>query len=371
MIDMNSNEQILGQEPRPTTGLPLQVNKKFNFKLIGLAGLIIAVIGMNFFIKPGAQQKVAVKPAVNDTYQTDSVDPLNGKSLSDSAAKSATLETDQLKQQIEEAKAKDFISRLQSPQNTDVVNTTNNTVANRGTTEMASASSSSSGLVGQQAIGLSEMSHDPNTAFLASASQSSVETAYANRLRALPYLITQGKFIFATLETAINSDLPGQVRAVINQDIYAEQGRRVLIPQGSRLVGEYKSGLVNNQSRLFVVWTRVIEPNGVNVMIGSEGTDALGRAGLTGTVDYHFLARFGTATLLSLIGAGASTIGVSPMDRDNSLAVYRQSVTQAMAQQANSTLSQQMDIPPTIHIPQGEKVVVFVNRDLDFSRVIR
>jgi type IV secretion system protein VirB10 len=153
--------------------------------------------------------------------------------------------------------------------------------------------------------------------------------------------------------------------------VYGEQGRHILIPKGSKLIGEYKSGLVNNQSRLFVIWTRVREPNGIDVMLGSEGTDELGRAGLTGETDYHFFARFGTATLMAMISAGASTIGVNPNDEYNSMASYRQNVSQALAQQANNTLNQGINIPPTINIHQGQKIVIFVNRDLDFSRVYR
>ena len=115
----------------------------------------------------------------------------------------------------------------------------------------------------------------------------------------------------------------------------------------------------------------VREPNGIDVMLGSEGTDALGRAGLTGNVDYHFFARFGSAFLIAMIGAGVSTVGVNPNDQYNSSAAYRQNVSQALAQQANNTLDQNINIPPTANIAQGQQIVVFVNRDLDFSRVMR
>lgn len=367
---MNQEEQTIKEVP-PTTGLPLQGNKKLDLKIIGVVALVIGVVGMNIFFKSDADKKTALKKGEQESFQTENVDPLNGKAVSDSPAPRDTLTgVDNLKQQVEEAKAKDFINRLQAPQSTEVVNTTSNTVASRSMVEASNTSNQANSYGSTQSMN-GGMSNDPNTAFLASTSQAGVETAYANRLKNLQWLIGQGKFIFGTLETAINSDLPGQIRAVVNQDIYGEQGRIPLITQGSTLIGMYRSILVNNQSQLLVIWTRVKQPNGVVIMIGSEGTDALGRAGMTGAVDYHFMARFGTATLLSMIGAGASTIGVNPMDRDNSLAFYRQSVTQAMAQQANNTLSQQMNIPPTIKINQGEKVVVFVNRDLDFSRVMR
>ena len=106
-------------------------------------------------------------------------------------------------------------------------------------------------------------------------------------------------------------------------------------------------------------------------MLGSEGTDALGQAGLTGKTNYHFFARFGTATLLSLIGTGVSTIGVNSQDQYNSMAAYRQAASQALAKEARDTLSSTANIPPTIHVKQGSRIVVFVNKDLDFSKVYR
>ena len=268
-----------------------------------------------------------------------------------------------MRKRLEEAKAKDFIERIQATQGIDG---TVQTAGSAAISENGTPHSSADGAANQAGY-----SRDQNTAYLEHEAGARPEKSFAERFAPQPYLIGQGKFIFATLSVAINSDLPGQVSAVVNQDVYGEQGRKVLIPRGSRLVGEYRSGLATNQSRLFVVWTRVIQPNGISVMIGSEGTDALGQAGLTGSVDYHFFARFGTASLISLIGAGASTVGVNPGDEYNSMAAYRQAVSQAMAQQANQTLSQTANIPPTIHVQQGERVVVFVNKDLDFSRVYR
>ncbi|MGQ4828530.1 TrbI/VirB10 family protein, partial [Enterococcus faecalis] len=79
-----------------------------------------------------------------------------------------------------------------------------------------------------------------------------------------------------------NSDLPGFVRAVVSRDVTGFDGNRVLIPAGSRLIGQYRSGLAAGQSRAFVIWTRMIRPDGVSVALGSPVTDTLGRAGLGG-----------------------------------------------------------------------------------------
>jgi len=210
--------------------------------------------------------------------------------------------------------------------------------------------------------------NDPNTQFLNESSSVEVATLQANILKHRSSLIAQGNFIDATLDTAINSDLPGQIRATINSPIYAEDGSHVLIHPGSRLIGQYKSGLSLGQSRIFVVWTRLIDTHGYSIALGSPGTDSLGMSGMTGEIDRHFWQTFGNAVLLSLIGAGASNIGVHTQDQYNSAAAYRQAISQSLSQSAANSL-QQGTIPPTIHINQGENIHVFVAKDLRFDHV--
>ena len=103
--------------------------------------------------------------------------------------------------------------------------------------------------------------------------------ARAVRISNSSYTVPQGAIIAGVLETAINSDLPGYVRAVVSRDVMGFDGRRVLIPSGSRLIGQYRSGLAAGQSRAFIVWTRLTRPDGVTVSLGSPVTDPLGRAG--------------------------------------------------------------------------------------------
>ncbi|MBL7660320.1 TrbI/VirB10 family protein, partial [Escherichia coli] len=88
-------------------------------------------------------------------------------------------------------------------------------------------------------------------------------------------LVAQGTMIRGFLETAINTDLPGMVRAIVREDVRSLDGGRILIPKGSRLVGEYKSGLARGQKRIFIVWSRVIRSDGVSVEIASPGADRL------------------------------------------------------------------------------------------------
>ena len=90
--------------------------------------------------------------------------------------------------------------------------------------------------------------------------------------------MTQGTLIPAVLETAIDTDLPGYVRAVVSRDVRSFDGSKVLIPRSSRLIGQYKSGLADGQTRAYVIWSRLIRPDGVSVALGSPAVDFSGRS---------------------------------------------------------------------------------------------
>ena len=116
--------------------------------------------------------------------------------------------------------------------------------------------------------------------------------------------VTQGTLIPAILETAIDTDVPGYVRAVVSQDVKSFDGKNVLIPRSSRLVGQYQSGLQAGQKRAYVIWTRLIRPDGASVNLQSPGIGFDGTTGLPGDVDSRFFQRFGSAMLLSVVAAG-------------------------------------------------------------------
>lgn len=187
------------------------------------------------------------------------------------------------------------------------------------------------------------------------------------RVRAVPMrnpqaIAPQGTIIPGVLETAINSDLPGFTRAVVSRDVLSFDGKAVLIPRGSRLIGQYKSAVALGQSRAFIIWTRVIRPDGVSIQIGSPGTDELGRGGLPGEVNRHFIRRFSGAILLSVLNAGVASIGQTPSTQI--------SIGSAGAATGLATSALQGDaIPPTIKVMQGAAINIFVARDLDFSAV--
>lgn len=173
--------------------------------------------------------------------------------------------------------------------------------------------------------------------------------------------VVEGTVMAAVLETALNSDVPGLARAVVTRDVSSFDGARVLIPRGSRVIGQYKSGVALGQSRAFVIWNRLIRPDGASVEITSPGTDALGRGGLEGKVDRHFLQRFGGAILLSLVSTGAA----SASNKDTAIIIAGARGADAAA----VALQKELDQPPTIQVPQGAAIRIFVARDLDFSAV--
>lgn len=167
--------------------------------------------------------------------------------------------------------------------------------------------------------------------------------------------VTQGTLIPAVLETAINTDVPGFVRAVVSQDVRSFDGRRILVSRSSRLIGQYQSGLQGGQKRAYVVWQRLIRPDGASVNIGSPAVGFDGSTGLPGKVDSHFFKRFGSAMLLSVIG-GLATGGASVVLGGGTSA-------------ASTALQQDGQVAPTVRVRQGEPIRVFTARDLDFSQV--
>jgi type IV secretion system protein VirB10 len=193
------------------------------------------------------------------------------------------------------------------------------------------------------------------------ASQTGDAAQKAQKLSDPSQVVPQGAVIPAVLETAINSDLPGYTRAIVSRDVRSFDGARVLIPRGSRLVGQYKSGLASGETRAFIIWNRLIRPDGVSISLASPATDDLGQAGMTGKVDSHFARRFGSAVLLSIVNglAGALSGGNS-----NTIVIGGASDAQGAVGEA---LSSDVKIPPTIKVPQGAPIQVFVARDLDFD----
>ena len=190
--------------------------------------------------------------------------------------------------------------------------------------------------------------------------------ASATMLRNQSTLIPQGTTIPAVLETALDSDLPGYARAVVSRDVRGFDASTVLIPRGSRVIGEYRSAVAQGQTRAFVIWTRILRPDGASIMIGSGGGDTLGRAGLAGKVDTHFLEEFSGAVLLTVLQAAGTAVAGVP-----STEVVIGSAGAGAAGSLAGPLAAfaPVGIPPTIKVAQGTPLLIFVQRDLDFTRV--
>ncbi len=175
--------------------------------------------------------------------------------------------------------------------------------------------------------------------------------------------VIQGTVIQAAMETALDSSLPGAIRAVVSEDVHSYDGSRVLIPRGSKLIGRYNSQVEPTQRRLMVAWDRIITPDGQSVTISAYGADELGRSGTTGRIDRRLGTRFGSAALVSLISALPSAAAAS---LDDPLAAdLAEELGEGAEDAAGSVLDQYLSVPPTITIDQGARITVMVDRDLE------
>jgi type IV secretion system protein TrbI len=179
-----------------------------------------------------------------------------------------------------------------------------------------------------------------------------------------PYVLQAGSVIPAALLTGLRSDLPGQVTAQVTEDVYdSPTGRFLLIPQGSKLIGQYDAQIAFGQSRALLAWNRLIMPNGRSIVLERQpGADPEGYAGLEDQVDYHWGMLFKAAILSTMLSVG-SEVGTS--DNENSLVqAIRQGASQSFNQVGQQVVGRSLNIQPTITIRPGFPVRVIVNRDL-------
>ena len=179
----------------------------------------------------------------------------------------------------------------------------------------------------------------------------------ANRSTTVP----QGTLIPAVLETAFDSTSPGFARALVQKNIYGFDGTQILIPRGSRLIGEYGADTARGQRRAVILWSRLIRPDGVTIAIGSPAADTLGRGGVSADVNSHFLERFSGAILQSALDVG---VNLAARNSRSPVIVALPSTGSAVS---NIATARTNDITPTLRVPAGRSVSVFVARDLDFT----
>jgi type IV secretion system protein VirB10 len=187
--------------------------------------------------------------------------------------------------------------------------------------------------------------------------------AQATQLPSQRLLLAKGAFIDCTLETAIDSSLPGMTTCITATDTFSVDGKVVLLERGSKLIGETRGQVQQGSARLFVLWTQARTPTGVVVPLASPGTDALGRSGLDGEVDRHFWQRFGAAILISLVDGAAEA---AQRSGGSGTVIYDPSASTNVATEA---LRGSIGIAPTITKHQGDRIQILVARDLDFRQV--
>jgi type IV secretion system protein VirB10 len=192
------------------------------------------------------------------------------------------------------------------------------------------------------------------------------------------FIVRTGSVIPATLISGINSDLPGQIVGQVAQDVYdTPTGRHLLIPQGSRLVGEYSSDVQYGQSRVFAAWQRIIFPDGKALDIGSmPGSTGAGYAGLRDRVNNHYARIFGSAIMMSAILAGVEmTQNQQGYAEGGNQQRMADALSEALGQQLGGTmeemLSRNMSIAPTLEIRPGYRLNVMLVKDLIFDGAYR
>jgi type IV secretion system protein VirB10 len=179
------------------------------------------------------------------------------------------------------------------------------------------------------------------------------------------HTVMQGSLIEAALETAINTDLAGNVSALVSHDVWSFDMSRVLIPRGSRLFGRYESDIAAGQRRVLIAWDRLVTTEGQSVSLAAFGTDRIGRSGLSGKVRNHFLQRFGTAALISVIGA-VPTLAAARYAENEVASDTAESIGSDLGTAVSDVMADYLSIPPTISVDQGAVVMVRVDADLEF-----
>jgi type IV secretion system protein TrbI len=220
------------------------------------------------------------------------------------------------------------------------------------------------GPIPEQALGVSP-SQMRKIAFLNTPDSQSERNSHRLEYPPSPYMLLAGTVISASLITGLSSDLPGQTIAQVTENVFdSVSGQHLLVPQGSRLIGQYDSVVAFGQKRALLIWTRLILPNGASVRVDNlPATDRSGYAGLEDGVDYHsyqLLKGIGLATLLG-VGSQLSLGGNGQTDLVKAL---RQAIQQSSEQAGQKIVERELDVQPSLTIRPGFPLRVIVAKDL-------
>ncbi|MBC7133875.1 MAG: TrbI/VirB10 family protein [Roseovarius sp.] len=183
---------------------------------------------------------------------------------------------------------------------------------------------------------------------------------------ASPYILQAGSVIPAALITGIRSDLPGQITAQVTENVYdSPTGSLLLIPQGTRVIGQYDDSVAFGQRRVLLVWNRLILPGGRSIVLERlPGADPSGYAGLEDGVDYHWWDVMKAAGLSTLLGVGAE---LATDDEDRLIRAIRDGAQDTINQAGQQIVQRQLQVAPTLTIRPGFPVRIIVTRDLVFE----
>ena len=197
--------------------------------------------------------------------------------------------------------------------------------------------------------------------------QTSADSVYNDhglQTAASPYEVLAGTIISASLITGLNSDLPGEVTAQVTENVYdTVTGKILLIPQGSKLIGNYDSVVAFGQSRALLVWQRIVMPDGSSIQVDNlPATDASGYTGLSDQVDYHTWTLLKGIALSTLLGVGTETTFGS--SQNNLVQAIEQSTGEGTNQAGQHIVEKDLNIQPTITVRPGWPLNVIVSKDL-------
>lgn len=237
-------------------------------------------------------------------------------------------------------------------------------------------------MIGQNGETTPEGDLNANQRFLKSAASSVVQTSVSTNLSDPSRTVVQGTIVSAVLETAIDTQLPGYLRAQVMEPVFSFDGSRILMPQGTILIGQFNNDVDIAQKRVLIAWNRAVTPDGKSVALGSTGTDKLGRSGTLGNVNNRYMTKFGAAAVISAItiapsmiadsiggndsNSSGTTINVGGSSGGGSGQTIASSVGGSLGEQTNGVMEKYLNLPPVIRVPQGEEIRIFVNRDLVF-----
>jgi len=190
-------------------------------------------------------------------------------------------------------------------------------------------------------------------------------------------LLLRGTYIRCVLESRVITDVPGFTSCVVTEPVYSVNGKRLLLPRGSKVMGSYDAEAIIGE-RAAIVWDRITTPTGMDVNMRSPGTDMLGSAGNPGHYSAHWTQRISSALLISMLSDAFKYAGAKHGPQETSIVngaivqnPYESNTARTMERLANMALDRNMARPPTVTINQGTVVNVYVARDVDFSAVMR